>query len=185
MTDQSPSPSPSPSPSANTDDRLVSLLKQNAVPMTTLHERYGPLLELVRTLIGVELESSTVAEVTAVIGPDWSTGKSGRTLDPALRTAPPPAPDSLRTKLSVLRHAPKAIALDRRWQQGVPHAWPAVGAFLRNLTGHDFPVLSRMRNNRAVRAVASMLRENLNPDTTVIGLEIKPRRHRLRHNRRG
>jgi alkylhydroperoxidase family enzyme len=314
MTDESPSPSP------NTDDRLVALLKKDAVPMTTLHERYGPLLELVRTLIGVvpncdryleiwqpafrtynlmvpnflnlpfslfgiggapkdivglgmyvssraaecpycsahtcsfalrrgappekvaqalvggesftpgelaaiavarslaripcelteperqaltdhfspvaaewivlgivmmgflnkfmdalsvELEPSTVAEVSAVMGADWSTGKSGRKLDPTLQTTPPPAPDSLRTKLSVLRHAPKAIALDRRWQHGVPHAWPAVGSFLRNLTGHDFPVLSRMRNKRAVRAVASMLRENLNPDTTVIGLETK------------
>lgn len=314
MTDESRSPS------ASTDDRLVSLLKQDAVPMTTLHERYGPLLELVRTLIGVvpncdsyleiwppafrtynimvpnflnlpfslfgiggapkdivglgmyvssrasecpycsahtcsfalrrgatpekvaralvggeaftpgelaaiavarslalipcevteaerqaltdhftsveaewivlgivmmgflnkfmdavsvELEPTTVAEVTSVMGADWSTGKSGRTLDPALGTTTPPAPDSLRTRLAVLRFAPKAIALDRQWQRGVPHAWPAIGAFLRDLTGHDFPVLSRMRNKRAIRAAASMLRENLNPETTVIGLETK------------
>jgi alkylhydroperoxidase family enzyme len=312
MTDESRSP--------NTDDRLVSLLKQDAVPMTTLHERYGPLLKLVRNLIGVvpncdsyleiwppafrtynimvpnflnlpfslfglggapkdivglgmyvssraaecpycsahtcsfalrrgatpekvaqalvgggaftpgelaaiavarslalipcelteterqaltdhfspveaewivlgivmmgflnkfmdavsvELEPTTVAEVSSVMGADWSTGKSGRTLDLAFGTTPPPAPDSLLTRLAVLRFAPKAIALDRRWQHGVPRAWPAVGAFLRDLTGHDFPVLSRMKNNRAIRAAASMLRENLNPETTVIGLETK------------
>ncbi len=35
------------------DDTLVSLLKEHMIPWETLHERYGPLLELVRTLIGV------------------------------------------------------------------------------------------------------------------------------------
>jgi len=35
------------------DDVLVSLLQQDAVPMETLHKRYGSLLELVRVLIGV------------------------------------------------------------------------------------------------------------------------------------
>jgi alkylhydroperoxidase family enzyme len=123
--------------------------------------------------LSVELEPTTVAEVTSVMGADWSTGKSGRTLDPSLPSTPPPPPDSMGTKLSVLRFAPKAIALDRQWQDGVPHAWPAIGEFLRELTGHEFPVLSRMRNNRAIRAAASMLRENLNPESTVIGLETK------------
>jgi hypothetical protein len=41
------------SPSPNPDERLVSLLKQDADSMTTLQERYGPMLELVRTFIGV------------------------------------------------------------------------------------------------------------------------------------
>jgi alkylhydroperoxidase family enzyme len=123
--------------------------------------------------LSVELEPTTVAEVTSVMGADWSTGKSGRMLDPSLPSTPPPPPDSLGTKLSVLRYAPKAIALDRQWQHGVPHAWPAIGEFLREGTGHEFPVLSRMRNNRAIRAAASMLRENLDPKTTLIGLETK------------
>lgn len=309
-----------PTPAPTTDDRLASLLKQDAVPMTTLYKRYGPLLELVRTLIGVipncdqyleiwppafrtynimvpnflnlpfaifgigdapkeivglgmyvssrtaectycsahtcsfalrrgaspekiaqalvgdgknftpgehatiavarslgripcelteaerqalrdcftpveaewivlgivmmgflnkfmdaisvELEASTVAEVTSTIGAGWSTGKSGRALDPDKRTAPPTS-DSFWTKLSVVRFAPTALILDRKWQQGVPDAWPAVGEFLRQKTGHDFPVLSRMKNARGIQAVASMLRENLDPATTVLGLEVK------------
>ena len=315
-------PSPSPSPSPNTDDLLISLLKEDAVPMATLHERYGPLLELVRTLIGVvpncdtyleiwppafrtynimvpnflnlpfslfgvggapkelvglgmyvssraaecpycsahtcsfalrrgeprekvaqalvardsdaftpaelatiavarslaqipcalteserealndcftpkeaegivlgivmmgflnkfmdalsvELEPSTVAEVASTMGADWSPGKAGRTLDPNAGTTPPPKADSLGTKVSVLRFAPTALRLDSQWQHGVPNSWPAVGEFLREKTGHEFPVLSRMQNKRAIRAVASMLRENLDPSTTVIGLETK------------
>jgi len=307
-------------PPPNTDDRLVSLLKQDAVPMATLHKRYGPLLELVRTLIGVvpncdpyleiwppafrtynimvpnflnlpfslfgfggapkdivglgmyvssrtaecpycsahscsfalrrgaspekiaqalvggntftpgelatiavarslgripceltaaerqalnncftpveaewivlgivmmgfqnkfmdavsvELEAATVAEVSSTIGVGWSTGKAGRNLDPAAQQTAPPSADSLWTKLSVLRFVPTALRLDRQWQQGVPDAWPAVGKFLRQKIGHDFPVLSRMQNARGIRAVASMLRENFDPATTVLGLAVK------------
>ncbi len=69
---------------------------------------------------GVELEASTVAEITSAMGPDWRTGKAGRDLDPAAKTTAPPQADSLRTKLSVLRFAPGALRLDRQWQQGVP-----------------------------------------------------------------
>lgn len=123
--------------------------------------------------IGVELEASTVAEVTSTMGSNWSAGKAGRDLDPAAGTTAPPEADSIWKKLSVLRFAPAALRLDKQWQQGVPDTWPAVGEFLRQQTGYDFPVLSRMKNARGIRAVASALRENLNPVTTVIGLEIK------------
>lgn len=123
--------------------------------------------------VSVELEASTVAEVTSTIGAGWSTGKSGRELDPAAKKTAPPSADSLWTKLSVLRFAPTALRLDRQWQQGVPDAWPTVGEFLRQNIGHDFPVLSRMQNARSIRAVASMLRENFDPAATVLGLGVK------------
>jgi alkylhydroperoxidase family enzyme len=123
--------------------------------------------------VSVELEASTVAEVTSSMGAGWSSGKSGRELDPAAqRTAPPPA-DSFWTKLSIVPSLPAAIRLDRRWQRGVPNSWPAVGEFLRAKTGHDFPVLSRMRNTRVIQSVATMLRENLDPATSVTGLNVK------------
>ena len=122
--------------------------------------------------IGVELEASTVAEVSSTMGAAWRAGKAGRNLDPAATTAPPEA-DSLRTKLSVLRFAPGALRLNRKWQRGVPDTWPDVGDFLRQKTGYDFPVLSRLQNARGVRAIASILRENLNPATTVLGLDVK------------
>lgn len=35
------------------DDTLVPLLREHMVPWDVLQERYGPLLELVRTLLGV------------------------------------------------------------------------------------------------------------------------------------
>jgi len=123
--------------------------------------------------IGVELEAPLVAEVTSTMGTSWIPGKAGRDLDPALTPTTPPKADSFRTRFSVLRFAPTALRLDIQWQRGVPNAWPAVGEFLRRMTGHNFPVLSRLQNARAIKAVASMLRENLNPATTVIGLDVK------------
>jgi hypothetical protein len=121
--------------------------------------------------IGVELEESTVAEVKALIAPSgWSTGKH---MDaPPADGAAPPA-DTLGTKLSVLRHAPSALSLDRRWTAGVPKAWPAAGEFLRARTGHDFPLLGRLRSARARRAIAVMIRDNLDAATSVVGLGTK------------
>ena len=122
--------------------------------------------------IGVELEATTVAEVATTLGADWTPGKAGRDLDPAARSLPPRA-DTLRTKLRIVPHMPTALRLDTKWQRGVPGKWPAVGAFLRERTGHDFPVLARLRHGRAVKSIASMLRENLDPATTVVGLDVK------------
>lgn len=123
--------------------------------------------------ISVELESSTAAETTSIMGESWSPGVAGRDLQPDAAISKPPESDSLLTKLSVIRHAPTALKLDKQWQKGVPDTWPAVGDYLHSITGHNFPVLSRMQTKRGIRAVASALRENLNPDTTVLGLQTK------------
>jgi alkylhydroperoxidase family enzyme len=124
--------------------------------------------------VGVELESSVVAETAATLGPGWSAGKAGRALDPADgRRAPPPPADSLWTRLRIVPYMPAALRLDRQWLRGVPNGWPAVGTFLRERTGHDFPVLARLRHARLLRSVAAMLRENLDPATTVVGLDVK------------
>jgi hypothetical protein len=79
----------------------------------------------------------------------------------------PAREDSLLTRLSVVRFAPDALRLDITWTRGVPDRWPAVGQYLREATGHDFPVLSRLRHRRAVRAIATMIKDNLG--ATVVG----------------
>lgn len=122
--------------------------------------------------IGVELEDPTVAEVSTTMGTGWSPGRAGGDLNPTAPALPPRA-DTLRTKLAMLPLLPAAVRLDTTWQRGVPGTWPKAGAFLRDLTGHDFPVLSRLRHGRAIKSVASILRENLDPKTTVVGLETK------------
>ncbi len=120
--------------------------------------------------LGVPLEEPTVAEVNDVIAHSgWKPGKHMSGDLPS--TAPPPSPDSLGKRLGVVRQAPKAVGLDRQWTRGVPNRWPAVGDFLRDKTGHDFPVLGRIRHRRAIRAIATMIRDNF--CETVVGRDEK------------
>lgn len=119
--------------------------------------------------IGVPLEAPTVGEVTNVISQSgWTPGKH---LNGTLPAGHPPDADSLATRLSLIRYAPRAIALDKRWTRDVPDRWPEVGRYLEQHTGHDFPVLSRLQNRRAVRAIATMIRDNLTE--TVVGRDEK------------
>ena len=122
--------------------------------------------------LGVELEGPTVEEVRGVIAPSgWSPGKHGD--GGAGPHGAPPRADGAATKLGILRYAPQAILLDKKWTAGVPDRWPAVGHFLRERTGHDFPVLGRLTHRRAVRALATMLRDNLDAETSAIGVKRK------------
>ena len=123
--------------------------------------------------IGVELEQSVVSEVSSTMGPDWSPAKAGTLLDPAAPERPVPAVDGLRTKMRLLPLLPAAIRFDRRWQRETPSGWPDVAAFLVERTGHDFPVLERLHSRRARRSIASMLQQNLDPASSVVGVEGK------------
>jgi hypothetical protein len=125
--------------------------------------------------IGVELEQPIYDEVSQTLGSEWTAGSAGAALDAAAPAKTPPPADGLATKLCVLPLLPTALRLDARWQRGVPRAWPQVGTYVREHTGHDFPVLARLRHRRAIRAIAFMLRENLSAENTVIGLDTKIR----------
>jgi alkylhydroperoxidase family enzyme len=123
--------------------------------------------------VGVELEPQIAGEAQTIIAPTgWRPGKHFAGPAPAL--APPPA-DTIGTRLRALRNAPAAIRFDRRWTAGAPSQWPAAGEWLRVATGHDFPVLSRLTHRRAIRAIAAIVRDNLDAATSVIGLPLKVR----------
>lgn len=123
--------------------------------------------------LGVELEQSTYSEVLTTIGPDWSVADAAGDLDPTVEPTRRPDRDTIGKQLRLLPYFPAALKLDGKWQSGVPRSWPAAGKFLRELTGHDFPVLGRVTASRCVRTIATMLRENLDPETSVLGLEVK------------
>ncbi len=119
--------------------------------------------------LGVPLEEATVSEVTGVITPSgWTPGQH---MKGAVVAGDPPGADSLATRFGLIRYAPQAIKLDKAWTEGVPDRWPAVGEYLRQRTGHSFPVLSRLRNRRAIRAIATMIKDNLGESVT--GLDEK------------
>ena len=121
--------------------------------------------------LGVPLEEDTASEVTGVISPSgWTPGQH---MKGAVQAGAPPGADSLATRFGLIRYAPRAIKLDKAWTEGVPDRWPAVGEYLRQRTGHSFPVLSRLRHRRAIRAIATMIEENLSRSESVIGLDDK------------
>jgi alkylhydroperoxidase family enzyme len=127
--------------------------------------------------VGVELEESMANEVHAVIAPTgWHPGKH---FAGAVSTTKPPRADGFGTMLGVLRHAPAAISVERKWTAGVPSRWPAVGDFLNASVGYDFPVLSRLTHGRAIRAIAVAVRDNFDAATSVIGLPLKGRLGRV------
>ncbi len=153
--------------------RLLSCFPESQAEWIVLGVAMMGFLNKFMDATGVDLEPSTVAETKTTLGTDWTAGKAGRNLDVNAPATPTPKADSLATKLSVIRYAPTALRLDKQWQKGVPAKWPEVGKYLQDLTGHNFPMLSRMHNARAIKAVASVLRENLNTQTTILGLDIK------------
>jgi alkylhydroperoxidase family enzyme len=122
--------------------------------------------------LGVPLEEPTASEVNGVIAPSgWTPGQH---VKGTVQTGAPPRADSFMTRLSVIRYAPEALKLDKVWTEGVPDRWPAVGDFLRQKTGHSFPVLSRLRHRRAIRAIATMIKDNFGTSgESVIGRDNK------------
>jgi alkylhydroperoxidase family enzyme len=58
-------------------------------------------------------------------------------------------------------------------QRGIPSGRLAVAEFLEARTGAAFPVLSALRSNRARRSIATMIMENLDASTSIVGLPAK------------
>ena len=127
--------------------------------------------------MGVDLEEAAVREVSALLLPTgWTPGKhrvvAETFADPAL-PARPGGRDTLATKLAFLRYLPAALRLEASWTRGVPSRWPAVGAYLEARTGHDFPLLAKVGSRRAVKAIATALRDNLTAADSRLGLPVK------------
>ena len=125
--------------------------------------------------LGVELEQGVVDETSGTLGPGWSPGKNGADLDPLAPPRPLPRVDGWRTRVALLPLLGPAVRYDARAQRGTPRRAPAIGAFLARQLGHDLPVLATLRSNRARRAVASMVVQNLDARSSVIGIDAKLR----------
>jgi len=126
---------------------------------------------------GVDLEPAAVQEVSSALLPTgWTPGKhrvaTEASADPALQPRPG-GRDTLATKLAFLRYVPAALKLEGSWTRGVPSRWPAVGTYLEAHTGHDFPLLAKAASRRAIKAVATVLRDNLTAADSRLGLRVK------------
>lgn len=124
--------------------------------------------------VGVELEVESLTDVGELLGPtEWNPDKHLRSADAMPAESHLPGVDNLRTYWEVIKLAPSAISIERQWLKGVPNRWPDAGQYLRDHTGHNFPVLSKLSHKRVIRAYTAVLRDNLNVETTTIGLPVK------------
>lgn len=124
--------------------------------------------------MGIPLERPTVNEVEPVIGrAGWTPGQHPVMAAHLTGHPHPPQPDSARTAFGMLPHLPAALVRDRRWTSGVPTTWPAIGTYLHQHTGHGFPILAGLTQRRAIRALATIIRDNCDPARTSLGLRAK------------
>lgn len=125
--------------------------------------------------MGIELEADAINDVSELISPDgWKAGKHNwyELPQPNINRTPP-AVDNAGTCLRVVRQAPGAIRLERSWTKGVPDTALDARLFLERHVGMNFPMIEHLPNRACTRAVTTLLRDNLDPQHSVIGIANK------------
>ncbi len=78
--------------------------------------------------------------------------------------------DGLGTYLKVIRQAPGALRRDKRWTKGMSARTGEALLQLEDELGYAYSTLASLNHNRPVRAIATVVRDNMNPNTTTIGV---------------
>ncbi len=126
--------------------------------------------------MGIELEPEALADVTGLIGPTgWAAGQHYRGEgEPVVDlTGDGPGVDDLKTYARVLKHGPAAARLERFWTRGVPNTGPEAEAYLAERTGVELPILGEIRRGGMIRALTTVMRDNLDPTISAVGLGAK------------
>ena len=124
--------------------------------------------------VGIELEADSIKDVSHVLSSTgWTPGKH-RNEDNLLDISPNiVTTDNLKTYLRVFLQAPVAIRIERKWTNDIPSNPIQAQAYLKNIIGHDFPLLKNIKSSRVIRALTTVLRDNLDSHTSEIGLATK------------
>lgn len=123
--------------------------------------------------MGVELESEAVTAVGALLKETgWSPGLHYNGQLSNIKSILPKS-DNLFTYLRLIKQAPGAVALEKKWTYEVPGNNPTAGEFLEKHIGYSFPILKHITRKRVILALTTLLRDNLDKDNTEIGLTSK------------
>lgn len=152
---------------------LVSAYGQRGAEWVALSAVMMGFLNKFMDAIGVELEQDVVREVRGTLGDAWAPGRTEAGLEPDQSPRAAPPVDAFWSRLQILRLLPAAIRYDRRAQRGTPSGRAALARHLLQVTGHDFPVLAQVQSARARRAIGTMLTQNLDPATSIVGVRTK------------
>ena len=148
--------------------------------------------------MGVELEESAINDVKDLItSTGWRAGKhawtaedvdglfgdelDGRALGPAVPAAETNGgpgykqikKDGFGTYFRVIRQAPGALRRDRAWTKGMSSRPGVALLALEEEVGYAYTTLASLNQKRAVRAIATVVRDNMNPEDTTLGLGAK------------
>ena len=156
------------------NDDLVTRLGRRNAEWVVMGVAMMGFLNKVRDAMGVELEAGSVADVATLIEPTgWSVGQHGWAgIERREGAAAPPA-DSLGTLVRVARNAPGAAKLEKRWMAGVPRDPGAIRRHVEVEGGYDEALLTTMAHAKPARALGAMLRHNLDPSQSELGLAAK------------
>lgn len=184
-------------PSRVTQQHLAAVeahLSDEDIQWIVLAVSLGGFLNKFMDSMGIQLEDETVADVQALLRPTgWKPGKhiwtsdaddgqlqqEGRPLgvdEPSwteVDTSDDIPLDSIGTYLRVFRQAPAAARLEKGWTRGVSGRIGPVLLMLEEEIGYAFPVLAALRSPKAVKAIATALRDNLDDRQSRIGLKAK------------
>jgi alkylhydroperoxidase family enzyme len=123
--------------------------------------------------IGVELEQETINDVAELLSKTgWQPGIHSSN-GYSITKASTPQQDNLFTYLRVIRQAPGALLWEKKWTRNVPSDYTSAAKYLEHHTGHSFPILKPVKEGRVIRALTSVLRDNLDKAQTTSGLKIK------------
>lgn len=177
--------------------RLSSVLGRSQVEAVVLAVALMGMLNLTMTACCADLDMTIVTAAGALASASGWTSGHHRVVDrhvishrnfrsntnPVRRNArpdraPPSSDRLLRTDRQPLRGRSlraftPAPPVDDSRLRSVPKSWPAVGDYLVANVGHSFPILSRLRSRRAVRALATALLLNLDEHESSVDVEVK------------
>lgn len=142
--------------------------------------------------MGIELEESAIHDVEDLISATgWKAGKhawsaedidgefygqqEGRTLMAPKTNGVVPGytevpKDSFKTYLKVLRHTPAAVKKDRSWTKGVSSRTGGAVVELEEQLGFAPAALAHLTHNRPIRAISTVIRDNLDAENSALGL---------------
>ena len=165
-------------PTTVTPDHIRAVeahLSPGEVEWVALAIGLGGFLNKFMDALGIELEDAALNDVRALLQPTgWRPpGAEAVNSEATLDTSGDIPVDTLGTYLRVIRQAPGAARLDRGWTRGVSGRIGPTLLMLEEEVGYGFPFLASLSSTRAVRALATALRDNLDGRRSHVGLETK------------
>ncbi|GAA4113663.1 hypothetical protein GCM10022393_12800 [Aquimarina addita] len=125
-------------------------------------------------VMGIPLEDEAIADTgNLLVGTGWTPEHIVAYHYETPESFVKPKADNLGTFLRVFLQAPGAIRLESKWVKGVPKKYPEAGEYLKKHTGYSFPMIAYFKAARLIRAITTVLRDNLDNNTTKIGLGTK------------